>query len=115
MTGLERDPETDAHAREPLAADTNARELLAADRNVRELLAADRNVRELLAHGTWLRRLARAIVRDADAAEDLVQDAWVVALKEPALASRSSLRAWLATVVRNLARERARSDARRRA
>jgi len=76
---------------------------------------ADAGARELAAHGAWLRRLARDLVRDADAAEELVQDTYVAALQHPPAGGVASMRAWLATIVRNLARDRARAEAGRRA
>ncbi len=65
----------------------------------------------LLAHGEFVRRLARKLVGDGAAAEDLVQDAWLVALQRP---PRGAVRPWLAAVVRNLARTRARDGDRLR-
>ena len=61
----------------------------------------------LLQHASWVRRLAHSLVADPTAAEDLVQDAWVAALTHPPATDRS-LRPWLATVLRNLARKAAR-------
>ncbi|MEM6572490.1 MAG: sigma-70 family RNA polymerase sigma factor, partial [Planctomycetota bacterium] len=62
----------------------------------------------LIARDDWLRRLARSLVRDPDAADDLVQDAWVASLQ-----SKERGRPWLATVLRNssLRRLRSRSNA----
>jgi RNA polymerase sigma factor (sigma-70 family) len=60
----------------------------------------------LLAQSNWLRRLARGLVRDENAAEDLVQDTWVAALR----AKPADLRAWMSVVSRNFAR-RSRRDA----
>jgi RNA polymerase sigma factor (sigma-70 family) len=57
---------------------------------------------ELAAHSQWVRRLARSLVHDESAAEDLVQDTWVAALRRPP-ADRRALRGWLARVVRTLA------------
>ena len=54
---------------------------------------------------SWLVRLARAIVRDAAIADEVVQDAWISIIR--ALASfegRSSLRTWMATIVLNRAK-----------
>lgn len=62
----------------------------------------------LLADTAFVRRIARSLVRDPDAAEDLAQDALVVALERPPRAG-TSLRGWIATVVRSLAVDRARS------
>src|SRR6187431_601686 len=66
----------------------------------------------LLAHAGWARTLARHLVRDADAADDLVQRAWVAAIENPP-ASAIPPRRWLAAVLRNLAREMRRGEARR--
>ncbi|HEY0707981.1 MAG TPA: sigma-70 family RNA polymerase sigma factor, partial [Polyangia bacterium] len=68
---------------------------------------------DLIAQTTWLRRLAMALVRDRDLAEDLVQDTWVAAFRhKPQI--EGSARPWLATVIRNLARSRARQTRRQR-
>ncbi len=69
---------------------------------------------ELLRHAAWIRRLARGLVADGATADDLVQEAYVAALRRPP-AQRGSLRPWLARVVRNAAAQRARSGARRAA
>jgi|GEM_PF-1799444 len=67
---------------------------------------------ELLAHSGWVRSLAIRLLRDTHAADDVVQDTWVAALRHPPEAGRP-LRPWLATVVRNLVRRRHRTDSRR--
>lgn len=59
--------------------------------------------RELEAHRPWLRRLALAILRDAEQADDCVQDVFLTALAR-APAPRASLRGWLARVLVNRAR-----------
>lgn len=71
----------------------------------------------LLRHTAWLRVLARELVGDHQRAEDVVQDTCVAALEHPPRSAVSDvgLRAWLATVVRNLASMQARGDQRRRA
>jgi RNA polymerase sigma-70 factor (ECF subfamily) len=56
---------------------------------------------QLLQHASWIRRLARTLVGNAQAAEDLAQETWVRALEHPPRADRP-LRGWLATVMRNL-------------
>ena len=66
----------------------------------------------LLTHQDWLRSLARRLVGDAAAAEDLVQETWIAALKSPPDPSRPA-RPWLAGVVRRLASMRARGEGRR--
>jgi len=67
---------------------------------------------DLLAHLEWVQRLARALARDAAAAEDLAQDAVRVTLEQPAerIASGAAMRAWLGGVVRRLALDRSRAD-----
>jgi RNA polymerase sigma factor (sigma-70 family) len=50
----------------------------------------------LLAERAWLRRLASALTRDREAADDLTQEAWVTALTSP---PRSATRAWLKRVL----------------
>ena len=71
----------------------------------------------LFAQGPFLRRLARALVTDEHAADDLVQDTWTAALERlPAEGSQMrSLRGWLATVLRNRARNERRRALRRQA
>ena len=69
-------------------------------------------IEELLRHAGWLRRLAAELVRDASAADDLVQETWVAALRRPPREGRAA-RSWLARVARNLARN-ARRGANRR-
>ncbi|HVS11050.1 MAG TPA: sigma-70 family RNA polymerase sigma factor, partial [Planctomycetota bacterium] len=57
---------------------------------------------ELLAESRWLQALARSLVKEPDAAEDIVQETWLAALRRrPAV--RESLRPWLARVLRNQA------------
>lgn len=67
----------------------------------------------LLEHSGWLRELARRLVRDPNAADDLTQSTWLAALEQRPSADRP-LRQWLATVLRNFARQEARGSARRR-
>jgi RNA polymerase sigma factor (sigma-70 family) len=59
----------------------------------------------------WLLALARRLARPGDDADDLAQETLLVAMQQPERASRS----WLAGVLRNLGRMRARTDGRRRA
>ncbi len=68
---------------------------------------------DLLEHIDWIRKLARALVRDPAEAEDLAQEATAVALDSPPAADRP-VRPWLAGVMRNLSRMRARGAARAR-
>ncbi len=70
-------------------------------------------IKRLLRERAWLRRLALSLVNDQTTAEDLAQDVYLVAL-ERAPAGIRHPRAWLATVLRRLASNRARSNARRR-
>src|SRR5688572_165154 len=68
----------------------------------------------LLEQQVFLRRLARSLVTDAHRAEDLAQDATLAAL-ERAPANATSLRAWLARVLRNRAVNVGLAEERRRA
>lgn len=68
---------------------------------------------ELLAHADWLRRLASRLVRDPHEADDAVQDTWLAALHNAPPRADSS-RGWLAAILRNVVRQRARSDTARR-
>lgn len=63
----------------------------------------------LLEHAEFLRRLARGILHDADAADDVAQDAVVAALGD----RPKNLRAWLGRVARHLALSRRRAETRR--
>jgi RNA polymerase sigma-70 factor (ECF subfamily) len=60
-----------------------------------------------------LRRYARALTRDADIADDLVQDTLVRALRSEHLFHGGEIRSWLYTILTNLNRNRLRSLARR--
>ena len=60
-----------------------------------------------------LRRYARALTRDADIADDLVQDTLVRALRSEHLFHGGEVRSWLDTLLPNLNRNRLRSLARR--
>jgi len=60
-----------------------------------------------------LRRYARALTRDADIADDLVQDTLVRALRPEHLFHGGEIRSWLYTILTNLNRNRLRSLARR--
>ncbi len=68
------------------------------------------NTEELLLHAGWLRRFAVALVKDLDAAEDIVQETLVAAWQRPA---ENTGRPWLSRVARNLAIDRWRSSDRR--
>jgi len=69
---------------------------------------------ELLQHAGWTRRLARGLLGSDVAADDVVQDTWLAALRRPPDAGRP-LRPWLGTVVRNKVVNRTRERARRNA
>jgi RNA polymerase sigma-70 factor (ECF subfamily) len=73
---------------------------------------AEHDLEPLLAHSRWVRGLARRLVADPHAAEDLVQETWVAALERPPQ-SKAPWRAWLATVVRNFAHQAHRGAGRR--
>ena len=60
-----------------------------------------------------LRRYARALARDMDAADDLVQDTLVRALRSERLFLGGDIRSWLYTILTNLNKNRRRSLARR--
>jgi RNA polymerase sigma-70 factor (ECF subfamily) len=60
-----------------------------------------------------LRRYARALTREAEAADDLVQDTLVRALRSEHLFHGGDIRKWLYTILTNLNRNRLRSLARR--
>jgi RNA polymerase sigma-70 factor (ECF subfamily) len=60
-----------------------------------------------------LRRYARALTRNAELADDLVQDTLVRALRSEHLFHGGELRSWLYTILTNLNRNRLRALARR--
>ena len=66
----------------------------------------------LLAHADWVRSLARQLVRDPGAADDVEQEVWLEAMQRPP-AHGANPRGWLAAVARNAARQLKRGDARR--
>jgi RNA polymerase sigma-70 factor (ECF subfamily) len=68
---------------------------------------------QLLAHRAFVRRLALRLVADTSTAEDLVQQAFLVALRRPPQ-THGDVRPWLARVVRNLAISRHAAEAARR-
>ncbi|HEX4456323.1 MAG TPA: sigma-70 family RNA polymerase sigma factor, partial [Polyangia bacterium] len=68
---------------------------------------------QVLANMAWLRRLARRLVADAAARDDVVQRVWLQAIVgQPAVGQ--ALRPWLAGVLKNVVRMGYRSDGRRR-
>ncbi len=70
--------------------------------------SSPRDVERLLAESDWLKRLASGLVRDPHAADDLVQDTFVAALRRAPQSSAGELRAWLTVVLRNFSRRRRR-------
>src|SRR5688572_11700551 len=75
-------------------------------------MAAPLRPEDLLAHVDWMRRLAMALVHDPEEAKDLAQEGVSAALERPPLDDRP-VRPWLAGVLRNLAKLRARGSGRR--
>ncbi|MFO1076767.1 MAG: RNA polymerase sigma factor [Planctomycetota bacterium] len=71
-------------------------------------------IADLLIHADFVRSLARDLVGDAGAADDLAQEAWVRALESPPRHG-AALRGWFATLLANLLHNRRRADRRRRA
>ncbi len=71
-----------------------------------------RDLDALLAHSGWAKALARNLVRDPDRADDLVQRAWLAAMRRPP-SDGTPPRRWLATVLRNFVRQDARESSRR--
>src|SRR5262245_9690935 len=69
-------------------------------------------IERLLEHAPWARRLARTLVW-GEVAEDVVQQAWLLALERPPSAAAPA-RAWLAGVLRRVAAHVRRDHARRR-
>jgi RNA polymerase sigma factor (sigma-70 family) len=72
----------------------------------------------LVEHAAWLRRLAAGLVRGDGDAEDLVQETFLAAIRNPPRLPREardegSTRGWLGEVLRNARRMRARSAGRR--
>src|SRR5687768_8840023 len=68
----------------------------------------------LLAERQWIEDLARRLVRDRNAADDVAQEAFSRALATPPV-SVTSVRGWLHALVRSCARERWRGETRRAA
>jgi len=71
------------------------------------------DVRELAASHDFVRRLAHSLVFDQDRVDDVVQDAWLAALQRPPR-DRGAAPTWFFRVLQNVARRRARDEARRR-
>jgi RNA polymerase sigma-70 factor (ECF subfamily) len=72
----------------------------------------ERDPERVLEDGAFVRALARDLAAGAADVDDLVQEAWLRALSKPARAGFSP-RAWLAGLLRNVARERRRGEERR--
>jgi RNA polymerase sigma factor (sigma-70 family) len=71
---------------------------------------------ELLAQMGWVRALARGLLSDPGLADDVAQDAWILATERPPREREGSgLKSWLASVARTLARQSVRSSERRTA
>jgi DNA-directed RNA polymerase specialized sigma24 family protein len=66
-------------------------------------------VEVLLEHERWVKRLARALVRDDDEAEDVIQEVRVTSWQRPPR-DPDRARSWLGTVVRNMVRNRKRDE-----
>lgn len=68
---------------------------------------------ELLAHMGWVRSLARSLLGDTAAADDVTQEAWLRARTHGDRTEPSALRVWLGAVTRTLARDSGRARRRR--
>jgi RNA polymerase sigma factor (sigma-70 family) len=77
------------------------------------MASGSRNValEDLLAHAGWLSQLARQLVR-GDVADDAAQQTWLAAIRSPPDPDLPP-RPWLARVLLNFIRQRARADGRR--
>ncbi len=69
-------------------------------------------IETLLSHRAWVRGLAWSLVRDAHLVDEVEQETWLRALRSPPHEDAAARR-WLATVVRNVVRNRFRSSSRR--
>ena len=69
-------------------------------------------IEELLRHQSWLKALARRLAQDEAGAEDLVQETWAAAVQRPPKRA-GEIRGWLFGVLKNLASNQRRADARR--
>ena len=67
----------------------------------------------MLAHSGWVRALARSLVADGSAADDVEQQVWLTALEKPPRHGRN-LKAWLSSVVRSVVGQRHRETERQR-
>lgn len=68
----------------------------------------------LLRQSAFVRSVARALLRDEHTSDDVVQDTWLAAMKNPPQNSETT-GAWLSTVVRNFVRKMHRTRTRRSA
>lgn len=69
------------------------------------------DVQALLSHDDFMRSLAKSLVFGSEEYEDVVQDAYLAALRHPPRPG-PGLRGWCATVIRNAVRQRRRSNLR---
>ncbi len=67
---------------------------------------------ELLTHSRWVRRLAASLLFDQGRVDDVVQQTWLIAMKQRPREPEHT-RAWLGGIIRNLVRREARSNRRR--
>lgn len=79
-----------------------------------EDVCRDPQLEKLMSELSWLKRLASALVRDENDANDLVQETWLVAAEHAPTDGRP-LKPWLSRVALNLVRMRSRASKRRRA
>jgi RNA polymerase sigma factor (sigma-70 family) len=70
------------------------------------------SIDHLLAHAGWLSRLAHQLLRDDSEADDATQETWAAVQRHPPERDRPA-RPWLAEVLRNVVRMRARARGRR--
>jgi len=70
------------------------------------------SIDELLTHKDWVSSLARSLASDQETAEDISQEAWLAALKNPPRPETS--RAWFCQVLRSQATRQTRRDSMRR-
>jgi RNA polymerase sigma factor (sigma-70 family) len=95
------------------AAEPGARRHFPVGRHNHVEMSNGENLRleDLLRHAGWLNKLARQLARD-DVADDVTQQTWLAALASPPDPARAP-RPWLARVLQNFVRQRARADSRR--
>src|SRR5688500_15180023 len=67
-------------------------------------------IHDLLGHARFVRGLARQLVSDDAAADDLAQEAWLATIQRP---PQAASRSWFRSVLRNLASKGRRSATRR--